>query len=211
MPANSTERDSTTSTSERRASNCSDSLRRNRGHSSAPGINGFSAENIWQPLQTPSEKLSLRRKKRRELAARALAPQDRLGPTLAGSEHVAVRESAAGGQALEPVERRAARRGCRSCARQRPRSPRGGRPRPSRAARSRPARAGWRRAAAPRPASRAIRRPLRDRSGAAEPDPDLPHPTATRALARQSARCRAATEWRDWSPTRGERARCAAR
>ena len=41
------------------------------------------------------------REERRELIARARVEQDRLGPALAGAEHVAVREAAARRQPLE--------------------------------------------------------------------------------------------------------------
>ena len=51
-----------TSTSPTRPSNCSERLRTKRGQCAAPGISGFSADIIWQPLQTPSEKLSGRAK-----------------------------------------------------------------------------------------------------------------------------------------------------
>ena len=49
-----------TSTRLSRASNCSLRLRVNFGHALAPGMIGDSAAIIWQPLHTPSAKLSLR-------------------------------------------------------------------------------------------------------------------------------------------------------
>ena len=53
----------TTSTIARRASNCSEVFFTNRGHSAAPGTSSFIAAIIWQPLQTPSAKVSGRVKK----------------------------------------------------------------------------------------------------------------------------------------------------
>ena len=64
MPASSTEWQRSTSTSEKRASNCSLRFCTKRGHVSLPGIRLLSAANIWQPLQMPSAKLSARAKKR---------------------------------------------------------------------------------------------------------------------------------------------------
>ena len=61
-------------------------------------------ESIWQPLQTPSVKVSGRAKKRANSLARARAEEDRLGPALAGAQHVAVGEAAAGGEAAEARE-----------------------------------------------------------------------------------------------------------
>ena len=97
-----------TSTSPTRPSNCSERLRTKRGQCAAPGISDFSADIIWQPLQTPSEKLSRPREERLELLAQRGVEQDRLRPALAGAEHVAVREPAAGDQPLEAIERDAA-------------------------------------------------------------------------------------------------------
>src|ERR1700722_16391952 len=62
MPANKTDRDRGTPTRLRRASYCSDRLRTNRGHLSAPGINSLSADSIWQPLQTPRVNVASRAK-----------------------------------------------------------------------------------------------------------------------------------------------------
>jgi hypothetical protein len=56
---------------------------------------------IWQPLQTPSAKVSPRWKKAVNCFAQPLVEQHRLGPALAGAEHVAVGEAAAGRDALE--------------------------------------------------------------------------------------------------------------
>ena len=63
MPAKKIDGLSSTSTSDSRASNCSLLLRVNLGHASAPGIIGASAAIIWQPLHTPSAKVSRRPKK----------------------------------------------------------------------------------------------------------------------------------------------------
>ncbi len=79
-----------------------------RGQASAPGIRSFNALIIWQPLQTPSAKVSVTAEEGRELVARARIEQDRPRPALAGTEHVAVGETAAGDGALEPGERNAA-------------------------------------------------------------------------------------------------------
>ena len=46
------------STSDTRASNRSLRLRTKRGQRAAPGMSSFSADSIWQPLQTPSAKVS---------------------------------------------------------------------------------------------------------------------------------------------------------
>ena len=63
MPWKNSEGLSSTSTSDRRASNCSLLLRVNLGQCCAPGMMGDSAAIIWQPLHTPSAKLSGRLKK----------------------------------------------------------------------------------------------------------------------------------------------------
>jgi hypothetical protein len=78
----------------------------------------FSADIIWQPLHTPSEKVSARAKKASNSSRARGVEQDALGPALAGAEHVAVGEAAAGHQ---PGSRPAARgrRPGRSCARRR--------------------------------------------------------------------------------------------
>ena len=62
MPAKNSEGESSISSCETRASNCSERLRTNRGQSAAPGISSCRADSIWQPLQTPSAKLSSRAK-----------------------------------------------------------------------------------------------------------------------------------------------------
>ncbi len=63
MPWKKIDGDSSTSTSDSRASNCSERLRVNLGQSCAPGMMGDSAASIWQPLHTPSAKVSLLPKK----------------------------------------------------------------------------------------------------------------------------------------------------
>ena len=99
---------SATSTITRRASNCSERLRTKRGQCCAPGIElAAGCDIIWQPLQTPSAKVSARAKKRSNSSRARALKQDRLGPALARAEHVAVGEAAAGGEALEAVERHA--------------------------------------------------------------------------------------------------------
>jgi hypothetical protein len=60
------------STSTSRASNCSERFFTKRGQSEAPGTSSWSALIIWQPLQTPSAKLSGRAKNAAN-ASRALA------------------------------------------------------------------------------------------------------------------------------------------
>ena len=67
-----------------------------------------SAAIIWQPLQTPSAKVSVRREEGRELLGELRVEEDRARPALAGAERVAVAEAAAGDEALESVEPRAA-------------------------------------------------------------------------------------------------------
>ena len=63
MPAKKSEGLSGTSTITSRASNCSERFLTKRGQASAPGMSSWSALIIWQPLQTPSAKLSGRAKK----------------------------------------------------------------------------------------------------------------------------------------------------
>ena len=135
MPRKNSDGDSTTSSRPRRASNCSLRLRRKRGQCSAPGMIGLSCDSIWQPLHTPSAKLSVAREERGEGIAQRAAFEDRGRPAAAGAEHVAVAEATAGGEALEVVERRRGRRSGRSCARRRRRSRRGRTPPPSRSGR----------------------------------------------------------------------------
>ena len=62
MPRRKIDGEGTISTRERRASNCSERLRTKRGQCAAPGTSSFSAAIIWQPLQAPSAKVSLRAK-----------------------------------------------------------------------------------------------------------------------------------------------------
>src|SRR5450830_617733 len=58
MPLKNKEGDSKTSTIANLASNCSDLLRTKCGQCAAPGINSRKLLIIWQPLHTPSAKLS---------------------------------------------------------------------------------------------------------------------------------------------------------
>jgi hypothetical protein len=58
MPVKKIDGLSSTSTRLKRASNCSLLLRVNFGQASAPGMIGASAAIIWQPLHTPSAKVS---------------------------------------------------------------------------------------------------------------------------------------------------------
>ncbi len=62
MPLKNSDGDAGTSTIASRASYCSERLRVKRGQAWAPGIIGASAASIWQPLHTPSAKVSLRAK-----------------------------------------------------------------------------------------------------------------------------------------------------
>ena len=71
----------------------------------APGMISFSALIIWQPLQTPSAKVSERAKKASNSSRARALNRMRLRPALPGAEHVAVGEAAAGGEALEAVQR----------------------------------------------------------------------------------------------------------
>ena len=108
MPAKKIDGDSSTSTSESRASNCSLLLRVNFGHACAPGMIGASAAIIWQPLQTPSANVSRRSKNAANGFGELRVEHDRARPALTGAERVAVAEAAAGDEALEHVEPRAA-------------------------------------------------------------------------------------------------------
>ena len=108
MPVKKIDGLSSTSTSDSRASNCSLRLRVNFGQACAPGMIGASAAIIWQPLHTPSAKVSVRREEGGELLGQRRVEQDRARPALAGAERVAVAEAAAGDEALELVEPRAA-------------------------------------------------------------------------------------------------------
>ncbi|MNN11062.1 hypothetical protein D3C81_1240030 [compost metagenome] len=62
MPRSRIDGDSITSSNAVRASNCSLRLRRNFGQCSAPGMMSLSWLIIWQPLHTPSAKVSGRAK-----------------------------------------------------------------------------------------------------------------------------------------------------
>ena len=62
MPANRMDAEGSTSTMARRASYCSERLRRKRGQCSAPGMMALSCDIIWQPLHTPRLKVSAREK-----------------------------------------------------------------------------------------------------------------------------------------------------
>ena len=75
----------------------------------APGTISLSAANIWQPLHTPSENVSVALEEALELIARARVIEDGLGPAFARAEHVAVGETAAGHESAEIRERHAAR------------------------------------------------------------------------------------------------------
>jgi hypothetical protein len=68
----------------------------------------LSALIIWQPLQTPSAKVSLRLKKAANSSRQPSCIRMVLRPAEAGAEHVAVGEAAAGDQALEILEADAA-------------------------------------------------------------------------------------------------------
>ncbi|MNR25889.1 hypothetical protein D3C85_1430620 [compost metagenome] len=63
MPAKKIDGDCSTCTVTKRASYCSDWLRVNFGQALAPGMIGARLLSIWQPLQTPSAKVSWRLKK----------------------------------------------------------------------------------------------------------------------------------------------------
>jgi len=63
MPCRNRLGDSSTSTIESRASKRSLWLVVKRGQASAPGMMSASSANIWQPLQTPRAKVSVRAKK----------------------------------------------------------------------------------------------------------------------------------------------------
>ncbi len=104
MPCSNTEGLGSIRTVTRRASNRSERLRTKRGQRSAPGISALRLDIIWQPLHTPSENVSGRAKKVANALARPRVEQDRLGPALAGAEHVAVGEAATGGQAAHIAE-----------------------------------------------------------------------------------------------------------
>ena len=106
MPASSTEGERSTSTSEKRASYCSLRFFTKRGQCAVPGMMLLSAANIWQPLQMPSAKRVAAREEALELRAHRVVEQDRLRPALAGAEHVAVGEAAAGDEPLELASER---------------------------------------------------------------------------------------------------------
>ena len=104
MPAKKIDGDCCTSTITKRASNCSDWLRAKCGQSSAPGMISCRLLIIWQPLHTPSAKVSAALEEGGELVARARIEQDGLGPALARAQHVAVGEAAAGRETLEVAQ-----------------------------------------------------------------------------------------------------------
>src|ERR1700712_3872396 len=70
IPAKKIDGELCTSTDENRASNCSDLLRVNLGHASAPGIIDARLLIIWQPLQMPSANVSVRPKNAANMSAR---------------------------------------------------------------------------------------------------------------------------------------------
>ena len=89
-------------------------LRVKRGQACGAGDDvGDSAASIWQPLQTPSAKVSARPKKVSNCSASCGLNSDRARPALAGAERVAVAEAAAGDEALE-LRPGATRPDCRS-------------------------------------------------------------------------------------------------
>jgi hypothetical protein len=78
MPASSTDGDGRISTVAYRASNCSLTLRWNRVQWSAPGMIPFSCDTIWQPLHTPSVKVSGRAKNVANMSATFSARSEEL-------------------------------------------------------------------------------------------------------------------------------------
>ena len=177
----------------------------------APGISDLSADIIWQPLQTPSVKVSRAREERRELLAQRGVEQDRLGPALAGAEHVAVGEAAAGDEPAEVARAARGPRSGRSCARRPARTRRDRTPPPSRPGCSRPARAGSRsRGRAPRSDVRRSDVLGRDRTSARANRPGILG-IGGRARTPRARRpgCRAAPACGSWSRTTRGAARCA--
>src|SRR3954466_10577415 len=71
MPLKKIDGESSTSTIAKRASNFSDLLVVNFGQACAPGMMDFRLLIIWQPLQTPRPKLSVRAKKRANCSDKA--------------------------------------------------------------------------------------------------------------------------------------------
>ena len=108
MPAKKIDGESRISVITKRASNCSTLLRRKAGQCSAPGMMDFRALIIWQPLQTPRAKVSLRLKKAANSSRHAVVHQDGPRPAEAGAEHVTIGKAATGDQTLEILETDAA-------------------------------------------------------------------------------------------------------
>ena len=189
MPAKKIDGDGRTSTSPTRPSNCSERLRTNRGQCAAPGISDLSAaHHLAAVAHAEREAVARARRTSANCSPQSRVEQDRLRPALAGAEHVAVGEAAAGDEPVELVEPRRGPRSGRSCARRPARIPRGGTPPPSRAGCSRPARAGSRsRAARPSARSAAQRCPPRDRTSGARTAPDRRDRSRARALRRAQA------------------------
>ena len=123
MPSSSTEGERSISTSAKRASYCSLRLL----HEARP-VRGARDDALAAPQTSGSRcrcrARSCRRgaKNRSNSSRTARVEQDRLRPALAGPEHVAVGEAAAGHQSLELFAASAARRAGRSCARRAARS-----------------------------------------------------------------------------------------
>ena len=107
MPSKKSEGESVISTMEMRASKREEMLRPKCGHVDAPGMMSRSCAIIWQPLQTPREKVS-GREELGEHVEQAGVEENGFCPAAACAEDVAVGEAAAGCEAGEVGERDAA-------------------------------------------------------------------------------------------------------
>ena len=105
MSAKKSDGDSGISTCTSRPSNCSDTLRSKRGQSRAPGMIERRRLIIWQPLHTPSAKLSLRAKNATNISASVGLWRIVFAQPPPGPEHVAIREAAARDETLEVGQR----------------------------------------------------------------------------------------------------------
>ena len=109
MPSRNIDGDGCSSTSEKRPSNCSPRLRTKRGQASRAGNDLLERGEHLAAVADAEREGVLPIEESLELLARAGVVEDGLGPALAGAEHVAVGEPAAGHEAAEFIELHATR------------------------------------------------------------------------------------------------------
>ena len=109
MPARKIDGEGCSSTSEKRPSNCSPRLRTKRGQLCAPGNDLLERGEHLAAIAHAQRERVRAIEEALELLARTGVVEDGLGPALAGAEHVAVGEPAAGHEAAEGIELHASR------------------------------------------------------------------------------------------------------